>query len=43
MKPFAFSALVAIAAAISTNDIDFVNYTARFNKDYEDVVEYATR
>ena len=40
---FAFASLVAAAAAISTDEIEFVNYAARFNKAYEDVDEYAAR
>ena len=43
MQSVTFAALVAAAAAISADELEFVNYAARFNKIYEDVVEYAAR
>ena len=42
MKSFAFAAL-ASAAAINADELEFINYTARFNKVYEDVEEFVTR
>ena len=43
MKSFAFAALVSVAAAISADELSFMNYAARFNKIYEDVEEFAVR
>ena len=43
MNPFALSALVAAAAAIGTDKLEFVNYAARFNKAYENVEEFTAR
>ena len=43
MNPFALSALVAAAAAIGTDELEFINYAARFNKAYGDVNEFAAR
>ena len=43
MKSVAFAAFVTAAAAISANKLGFMNYTARFNKVYEDVEEFVTR
>ena len=43
MQSVTFAALVAAAAAISADELEFVNYAARFNKIYGDVVEYASR
>ena len=43
MKPFTFAAFASVAAAISTEHLEFVNYAARFNKAYEYVEEFAAR
>ena len=43
MKSVAFAALVSVAAAISADELEFVNYAARYNKVYEDIQEYAIR
>ena len=43
MKSFAFAALASAAAAISEDELSFMNYAARFNKIYEDVEEFAVR
>ena len=43
MKSYAFAALVSAAAAISADELEFVNYAARFNKAYENMREYAIR
>ena len=37
------SAAAAASAAISADKLNFINYTARFNKVYEDVEEFLTR
>ena len=43
MKTVAFAALVSATAAISADKLEFINYTARFNKVYEDVEEFVRR
>ena len=43
MKSFAFSALASVAVAISADEIEFIDYAARFNKVYEDVEEFTAR
>ena len=43
MQSFALAALVTAAAAISADEISFINYAATFNKVYEDVAEFAIR
>ena len=43
MKSFAFAALASAAAAISADELEFLNYAARFNKVYEEIEEYALR
>ena len=43
MKSFAFATLASVAAAVSSNELEFMNYVARFNKVYEDVDEFALR
>ena len=43
MQSFAFAALVTATAAISANELNFLNYAAKFNKVYEDVEEFAVR
>ena len=43
MQSFAFAALVTAAAAISADELNFMNYAATFNKVYEDVDEFAMR
>ena len=43
MKSYAFAAVASATAAINTNELEFANYAARFNKVYEDVEEYAVR
>ena len=43
MRFYALAALASAAAAISSNDVEFVNYAARFNKVYADVEEFAAR
>ena len=43
MQSFVFAALISAAAAVSSDELEFVNYTARFNKAYDDVVEFTTR
>ena len=43
MKSFAFAALAYAAAAIGTEELEFANYVARYNKVYEDMVEFAAR
>ena len=43
MKHFALSVLVAATAAIGTDELQFVNYAARFNKAYENVEEFTAR
>ena len=39
----AFAALASAAAAISADELNFINYAAHFNKIYEDVEEFAVR
>ena len=45
MKSFAFAALstAAASAAISADKLEFINYTAKFNKVYDDVEEFMNR
>ena len=43
MKSFAFAALASVAVALSGDELEFLSYAARFNKVYEDVVEFAMR
>ena len=43
MKSFAFAALASAVAAIGADELEFINYTSRFNKVYEDVKEFALR
>ena len=43
MKSFAFAALASAATAISADELEFLNYAARFNKVYEQIEEYALR
>ena len=43
MKYFAIAALASAAAAISADELNFLNYAARFNKVYEEIEEYALR
>ena len=43
MKSYALTTLVSAVAAIGADQLEFVNYTARFNKAYEEMKEYAVR
>ena len=43
MKSFAFAALASVAVALSNDELEFIDYAARFNKVYEDVEEFAAR
>ena len=43
MYSFTIAALVSAAAAISADELSFMNYAATFNKIYEDVEEFALR
>ena len=43
MKSYAFAALASAAAAISADELNFMNYAARHNKIYEKVEEFAVR
>ena len=43
MKYFAIAALASFAAAISADELEFLNFAARFNKVYEEIEEYAVR
>ena len=43
MKSFAIAALASAAAAISADELEFLNYAAKFNKVYEEIEEYALR
>ena len=43
MKHFAIAALASAAAAISADELEFLNYAARFNKVYEEIEEFALR
>ena len=43
MKSFAFAALASVTTAISADELEFLNYAARFNKAYEQIEEYALR
>ena len=43
MQSIAFAALVSVTAAISADELEFVNYAAQFNKVYEDMEEFAVR
>ena len=43
MKYFAIAALASAAAAISADELNFLNYAARYNKVYEEIEEFALR
>ena len=43
MQSIAFAALTSAAAAMSTDNLDFANYAARFNKFYENTEEFMAR
>ena len=43
MKSFAFAALASAATAISADELNFLNYAARYNKVYEEIEEFALR
>ena len=43
MKYFAIAALTSVAAAISADELNFLNFAARFNKVYEEIEEFALR
>ena len=43
MKYFAIAALASVAAAISADELNFLNYAARYNKIYEEIEEFALR
>ena len=43
MKYSAIAALASVAAAISTEKLDFANYVARFNKFYGNIEEFMAR
>ena len=43
MQSIVLAALVSATAAISADELEFVNYIARFNKVYEDIEEFAMR
>ena len=43
MKSYAFAALASAAAAISADELNFMNYAARHNKIYVEVEEFAVR
>ena len=43
MQSFALAALASVAASISTDELEFFKYAARFNKVYEEVEEFAVR
>ena len=40
MKTFAYAILASTAVAISADTLEYVNYTARHNKVYDDVNEF---
>ena len=43
MKYFAIAALASVAAVISADELEFLNYVARYNKVYEEIEEFALR
>ena len=43
MKSFTFAALAYAASAISSDELEFLNYVARYNKVYEEIKEFALR
>ena len=43
MNSLAIAALAAGAAAITANELEFLNYVARYNKVYEEIEEFAVR
>ena len=43
MYSFTIAALVSAAAAISADELNFLNYAARYNKVYEEIEEFALR
>ena len=42
MKSYALATLVSVAA-IGADELEFLNYTARYNKVYEEIEEFALR
>ena len=43
MKYFAITALASAAAAIRADELEFLNYAARYNKVYAEIEEFALR
>ena len=43
MQSVACAVIITAAAAMETNELEFVKYAARFNKVYEKVEEFAMR
>ena len=43
MNSFTFAALASVAAAMSSDELEFLNYVARYNKVYEEIEEFALR
>ena len=43
MKYFAITALASAAAAIGADELEFLNYAARYNKVYAEIEEFALR
>ena len=43
MKSYALAALVSVTAAIGVDELEFLNYAARYNKVYEEIEEFALR
>ena len=43
MKYFDIAALASAATAISADELNFLNYAARFNKIYEEIEEFSLR
>ena len=43
IKSLAIAALASATAAISADELEFLNYAARYNKVYEEIEEFAVR
>ena len=43
MQFLTFAALISAAVAINADELEFLNYTARYNKVYEDIEEFDMR
>lgn len=43
MKSFAFAALIGAASAVTSVELDYINYMAKFNKQHDDIDMFNAR